>query len=79
MASTSDIKNGLCIKFNNDIYKIIEEVKKSGRVGSVVGNLSELIVEIDKIATQENLILILSNGTCLGLWESDFVKKLTAE
>jgi len=24
MASTSDIKNGLCIKFNNDIYKIIE-------------------------------------------------------
>lgn len=24
MASTSDIRNGLCIKFNNDIYKIIE-------------------------------------------------------
>ncbi len=24
MASTSDIKNGLCIKFNHDIYKIIE-------------------------------------------------------
>ena len=24
MASTSDIKNGLCIKYNNDIYKIIE-------------------------------------------------------
>ena len=24
MATTSDIKNGLCIKYNNDIYKIIE-------------------------------------------------------
>lgn len=24
MASTSDIRNGLCIRFNNDIYKIIE-------------------------------------------------------
>lgn len=24
MASTSDIKKGLCIKYNNDIYKIIE-------------------------------------------------------
>ena len=24
MANTSDIKKGLCIKFNNDIYKIIE-------------------------------------------------------
>ena len=24
MTSTSDIRNGLCIKFNHDIYKIIE-------------------------------------------------------
>ena len=24
MATTSDIRNGLCIRFNNDIYKIIE-------------------------------------------------------
>lgn len=24
MASTSDIRNGLCINFNNDIYKIVE-------------------------------------------------------
>ena len=24
MASTSDIRKGLCIRFNNDIYKIIE-------------------------------------------------------
>lgn len=24
MATTADIKNGLCIKFNNDIYKIVE-------------------------------------------------------
>ncbi|ESU24921.1 elongation factor P [Flavobacterium enshiense DK69] len=24
MASTADIRNGLCIKYNNDIYKIIE-------------------------------------------------------
>ena len=24
MATTSDIRNGLCIRYNNDIYKIIE-------------------------------------------------------
>ena len=24
MASTSDIRKGLCIKFNNDIYKIVD-------------------------------------------------------
>lgn len=62
-----------------DIYKIVEAVKASGREGSVVGNLSELMVEIEKIAKPSNLILILSNGTCLGLWESDFVKNLKAE
>jgi len=62
-----------------DIYKIIESVKASGRAGSVVGDLSELMAEIEKIAKPENLILILSNGTCLGLWESGFVKNLTNE
>lgn len=62
-----------------DIYKIIESVKSSGRPGSVVGNLDELMVEIEKIAKPENVILVLSNGTCLGLWESDFVKNLSKE
>jgi UDP-N-acetylmuramate: L-alanyl-gamma-D-glutamyl-meso-diaminopimelate ligase len=60
-----------------DIYKIIAEVKASGRAGSVVGNLDELMSEIEKITGDKNVILILSNGTCLGLWESDFVKHLT--
>ena len=62
---------------NLDIEKIIEEVKKSKRPGAVVSNLTELLSEIDKMTGEENVILILSNGTCLGLWESDFVKKLT--
>jgi UDP-N-acetylmuramate: L-alanyl-gamma-D-glutamyl-meso-diaminopimelate ligase len=60
-----------------DIYKIIDGVKKSGRPGSVVGNLTELMTEIEKITGQDNVILILSNGTCLGLWESEFVKNLS--
>lgn len=60
-----------------DIYKIVEEVKASGRSGSVVGNLEELMVEIEKIVSPDNVILVLSNGTCLGLWESQFVKQLT--
>ena len=32
--------------------------------------------EIEKNIGENNLILILSNGTCLGLWESEFVKEL---
>lgn len=59
-----------------DIFKIVEDVKKSGRPGSVVGNVQELMAEIEKITGENNVILILSNGTCLGLWESDFIKNL---
>lgn len=59
-----------------DIYKIVDTVKNSGRPGSVVGNLNELMSELDKVANENNVILILSNGTCLGLWESDFLKNL---
>lgn len=61
-----------------DIYKIVDSVKASGRNGSVVGNLAELMVEIEKLTSPDNVILILSNGTCLGLWESEFVKQLTS-
>jgi UDP-N-acetylmuramate: L-alanyl-gamma-D-glutamyl-meso-diaminopimelate ligase len=58
-----------------DIFKIVEEVRKSNRPGSVVGTLDELLAELNKIKGRENLILILSNGTCLGLWESNFLDK----
>ena len=59
-----------------DIYKIVDDVKKSGRPGSVVGNLEELMTEIEKVVGPKSVLLILSNGTCLGLWESEFAKKL---
>jgi len=58
-----------------DIYKIVDEVKKSGRHGSVVGNLDELMREIDQLAENDQVLLILSNGTCLGLWESKFLDR----
>lgn len=60
-----------------DIEKIIAHVRESSRHGAVVGNLAELMNEIENMTGEDNVILILSNGTCLGLWESEFVKKLT--
>ncbi len=59
-----------------DIYKITEEVRASGRSAEVVGNLNELMIEIETRVGHDNIILILSNGTCLGLWESQFVHEL---
>ena len=41
--------------------------------------LKQNLEEIEKIANPQNLILVLSNGTCLGLWESEFVKNLKSE
>ncbi len=60
-----------------DINKIISHVKQSSRYGAVVGSLDELMIELNKMTGEDNVILILSNGTCLGLWESEFVKQLT--
>lgn len=59
-----------------DIAEITKEVLSSGRHGKVVGNLQELREEIERNIGENNLILILSNGTCLGLWESEFVNEL---
>ncbi|PIP95315.1 MAG: hypothetical protein COW78_05820, partial [Bdellovibrio sp. CG22_combo_CG10-13_8_21_14_all_39_27] len=42
----------------------------------VAENLQQLRAEIDQWATEDGVLLILSNGTCLGLWESDFVDAL---
>ena len=68
MASTSDIRKGLCIKFNNDIYKIVEflHVKpgkgpafvstklKSITTGRVVDNTFSAGHKIDDIRVETN-------------------------
>lgn len=59
-----------------DIAEITKHVNASGRYGRVVGDLKELREEIERNIGENNLILILSNGTCLGLWESEFVNEL---
>ena len=68
MASTSDIRKGLCIKFNNDIYKVIEflHVKpgkgpafvrtklKSVTSGKVLDNTFSAGNKIDDIRVETN-------------------------
>lgn len=44
---------------------------------SLVSSLAELRSEIDIKDSEETLFLILSNRTCLGLWESDFVDQIS--
>lgn len=41
-----------------------------------VTNLGELRAQIDQRVKKNDVLVILSNRTCLGLWESDFVQAL---
>jgi UDP-N-acetylmuramate: L-alanyl-gamma-D-glutamyl-meso-diaminopimelate ligase len=44
--------------------------------GSVVKTLDELLTTLNQINLDHAILVILSNGTCLGLWESPFVDQL---
>ena len=59
-----------------DCAKIADFLKQRGREAEVVSTLTDLRPAIDRAISHDALLLILSNGTCLGLWESDFVEEL---
>lgn len=61
---------------NLDCDKLVSDLSIKCRSAKVVDSLSLLRDEIDSLACNENLFLILSNRSCLGLWESDFVKQI---
>ena len=77
MGNTSDIRNGLCIKYNNDIYKIIEflHVKpgkgpafvrtklKSLTSGKVVDNTFSAGHKIDVVRVETNKFQYLYNDS----------------
>ncbi len=59
-----------------DGNEIISSLKTKGVSGSVHSELTSLRTEIDRICDEKSVLLVLSNGTCLGLWQSDFVDEL---
>lgn len=62
-----------------NIHSMRAELVTEGKEAYVAETLEQLMSIINKKATQDNLFLVLSNGTCLGLWESDFTQKLTSQ
>jgi len=61
---------------NLDCIELSHRLKKSGISSVAVSNLVDLREQIDLHTGDKNVLLILSNGTCLGLWESDFVREI---
>lgn len=62
---------------NLDCEQIVKEACDNKIPAKWVDNLNDLQASIDEWIKPEQVLLILSNRTCLGLWESDFVKKLS--
>ena len=64
-------------KENLDTTLLVEELTKQGIAAQSVNTLDELMKYIKLWANERSVLLVLSNRTCLGLWESDFVKQLS--
>ncbi len=62
---------------NLDFALMVQELQEHQTEAMVASSLEELRQKIDSSVDSETLLLVLSNGTCLGLWKSDFVKELT--
>ncbi len=54
----------------------LEITQMHAKPSACVSSLSELRAHIDKRIKHDDVLVILSNRTCLGLWESDFVQAL---
>jgi UDP-N-acetylmuramate: L-alanyl-gamma-D-glutamyl-meso-diaminopimelate ligase len=59
-----------------DLEKMIADLNSSDTESFIINNLKELREKLDSFKISEHIILILSNGTCLGLWQSSFVEEL---
>jgi UDP-N-acetylmuramate: L-alanyl-gamma-D-glutamyl-meso-diaminopimelate ligase len=57
---------------------LAREITQHGKPAVCVSKLDDLRKNIDAFAEKDSVLLVLSNRTCLGLWESSFVQDLKA-
>ncbi|MEX0798769.1 MAG: Mur ligase family protein [Bacteriovoracaceae bacterium] len=62
---------------NLDCSLLAKELNSGGVEACNCESLAQLRQQIDQWADSESVLLILSNRTCLGLWESDFVAQIS--
>lgn len=59
-----------------DVDQLSAEIAQRGKSSAVVTKLEDLRSKIDEFGEKDSVLLVLSNRTCLGLWESGFVQEL---
>ncbi|MCT4642082.1 MAG: Mur ligase family protein [Bacteriovoracaceae bacterium] len=60
-----------------DCEKLVSDIGLKGIPATCVENLDSLRKVIDDVSHKDSLLLVLSNRSCIGLWESDFAENLT--
>jgi UDP-N-acetylmuramate: L-alanyl-gamma-D-glutamyl-meso-diaminopimelate ligase len=59
-----------------DSDKLTKEIGAINHHAVCVSKLEDLRQAIDSFTEPDSVLLVLSNRTCLGLWESNFVQEL---
>jgi UDP-N-acetylmuramate: L-alanyl-gamma-D-glutamyl-meso-diaminopimelate ligase len=59
-----------------DVDLLAQEINQLGKPSACVSTLEDLRRSIDQYNEKDSVLLVLSNRTCLGLWESSFVQEL---
>lgn len=59
-----------------DVDLLSKEIAERGKPSICVSSLQDLRQSIDQYNEKDSVLLVLSNRTCLGLWESSFVQEL---
>lgn len=59
-----------------DVEKMKTDLEANGIKTTIVTDLDNLISIIKENSNKDTVQLVMSNSTCLGLWSSEFVKKL---
>ncbi len=72
----SDIKTTAKESKDLDCNQLVKDLNAKGILSSTTDDLETLIKSIDDQQGDDSLLLILSNRTCIGLWESRFVDEL---
>ncbi|MFA7614151.1 MAG: Mur ligase family protein [Candidatus Caldatribacteriota bacterium] len=74
----SHIKTTAIGKDDLDSDRLSREINEKGIPSVSVDKLDDLRGQIDQFAEDNAVLLVLSNRTCLGLWESQFVQELSS-
>lgn len=75
--ATNPLKTTVKGSHNLDTDLIVKTLTAKNQIAKNCISLEELRLTIDDFIEEDSILLVLSNRTCLGLWESDFVAQLS--